>query len=117
MKSCSRGDHRMAIKPIDLQALFLQLDKVGKEQQALKEGAVLHQSIHGAIVQKQKDEAAKSVRRAEDDEVQTEAIKTDAEASSGRQGGEQNREESGEEKPGKETIKDPALGGHIDISG
>ncbi len=107
----------MAIKPIDLQALFLQMDKVGKEQLALKGGAVLHQSIHGAVIQKQQDEAAKSVRRAEDDELQTEAIKTDADASPGRQGSEQHREEAEDEKPGKETIKDPALGGHIDISG
>jgi hypothetical protein len=107
----------MAIKPIDLQALFLQLDKVGKEQLALKGGAVLHQSIHGAVVQKQQDEAAKSVRRAADDELQTEAVKTDADASSSHQGGEQHHEETEEEKQGKETIKDPALGGHIDISG
>ncbi|MFH2114307.1 MAG: hypothetical protein ABIJ86_07360 [Spirochaetota bacterium] len=107
----------MAIKPIDLQALFLQLGKVGKEQLALKEGAVLHQSIQGALIQKQQDEAAKSVRRAEDDELQTEDIKTDADASSGRQEGEQHREESDEKKPDKETIKDPALGGHIDITG
>jgi len=107
----------MAIKPIDLQALFLQLGKVGKEQLALKEGAVLQQSIQGAIVQKQQDEAAKSVRRAEDDELETEAIKSDADASAGRQEGEHKHEESSEGKPGKETIKDPALGGHIDISG
>lgn len=107
----------MAIKPIDLQALFLQLGKVGKEQLALKEGAVLQQSIQGAIVQKQQDEAAKSVRRAEDDELEAEAIKNDADASTGQQEGEHKKEEPGEEKPGKETIKDPALGGHIDISG
>ena len=107
----------MAIKPIDLQALFLQLGKVGKEQLALKEGAVLQQSIQSAIVQKQQDEAAKSVRRAEDDELETEAIKDDADASAGRQEGEHKRDEGSEEKPGKETIKDPALGGHIDISG
>lgn len=107
----------MAIKPIDLQALFLQLGKVGKEQLALKEGAVLQQSIQSAIVQKQQDEAAKSVRRAEDDEVETEAIKGDADASAGRQEGEQKRDEGSDVLPNKETIKDPALGGHIDISG
>lgn len=107
----------MAIKPIDLQALFLQLGKVGKEQLALKEGAVLQQSIQGAIVQKQQDQAAKSVRRAEDDELETEAIKSDADASAGWQESEHKREEGSEEKPDKETIKDPALGGHIDISG
>lgn len=107
----------MAIKPIDLQALFLQLGKVGKEQLALKEGAVLQQSIQSAIVQKQQDEAAKSVRRAEDDEVETEAIKGDADASTGRQESEQKRDEGSDELPNKETIKDPALGGHIDISG
>ena len=107
----------MAIKPIDLQALFLQLDKVGKEQMALKEGAVLHQSIHSALIQKQKDEAAKSVQRAEDGELQTEAIKTDADATTDRRESEQQREESEEKMPDRETIKDPALGGHIDISG
>jgi hypothetical protein len=107
----------MSIKPIDLQALFLQLGKVGKEQLALKEGAVLQQSIQGAIVQKQQDEAAKSVRRAEDDELETEAIKSDADASGGRHEGEHKREEDSEDTVGKETIKDPALGSHIDISG
>lgn len=107
----------MAIKPIDLQALFLQLGKVGKDQLALKEGAVLQQSIQGAIVQKQQDEAAKSVRRAEDDELEAEAVKNDAESSAGRQEGDHKRDEADEEKPGKETIRDPALGSHIDISG
>lgn len=107
----------MSIKPIDLQALFLQLGKIGKEQLALKEGAVLQQSIQGAIIQKQQDQVAKAVRRAEDDELDTEAIKSDADASAGRQEPEHKHGEGHEEKPGKETIKDPALGGHIDISG
>jgi hypothetical protein len=107
----------MAIKPIDLQALFLQLGKVGKEQLALKEGAVLQQSIQSAIVQKQQDQAAKSVRRAEDDELEAQEIKSDTDASTGRQETEHKRDEGAEEEPGKETIKDPALGGHIDISG
>jgi hypothetical protein len=70
MKSCSRGDPRMAIKPIDLQALVSPDGQGRQGAAALKEGAVLHQSIHGAVIQKQQDEAAKSVRRAEDDELQ-----------------------------------------------
>jgi hypothetical protein len=37
----------MAVQPIDLQAMFSQLDKVGKEQTALREGAAIQKAIAG----------------------------------------------------------------------
>lgn len=37
----------MAIQPIDLQVMFSQLDKVGKEQAALREGAAIQKAIAG----------------------------------------------------------------------
>jgi hypothetical protein len=37
----------MAIQPLDLQIMFSQLDKVGKEQAALREGAAIQKAIAG----------------------------------------------------------------------
>ncbi|MDR1229792.1 MAG: hypothetical protein LBK61_00155 [Spirochaetaceae bacterium] len=37
----------MAIQPLDLQIMFSQLDKVGKEQSALREGAAIQKAAAG----------------------------------------------------------------------
>jgi hypothetical protein len=107
----------MPIKPIDLQTLFLQMERVGKQQHIEKEGAVLQQSLHGAALQKKNDETARAVKAVTDDQKGAEAVKDEKDGSSATpQEGEKKKEpEAG--GSGKETIKDPALGGHIDITG
>lgn len=107
----------MPIKPIDLQTLFLQMERVGKQQFVEKEGAILQQSLNAAAVQKKNDETARAVKAVTDDQKGAEALKDEKEGSSDlpQEGGK--KKEAGSGEAGKETIKDPALGGHIDITG
>ncbi|TFG84799.1 MAG: hypothetical protein E4H20_02125 [Spirochaetales bacterium] len=107
----------MPIKPIDLQTLFAQLEQVGRQQSAEKQGAALHQSLHGAALQRKEDESARSVKAVEDDQKGTEAVKDESEGGARQRGSEGRGEKPDEEDSPKETVKDPALGGHVDISG
>lgn len=108
----------MPIKPIDLQTLFLQMDRVAKQQSLEKDGAALQQALHGAAIQKKVDESARAVKPVADDQKGAEAVreKEEGEAGAERREG-RRREGEDEEAPDAETVKDPALGGHVDISG
>ncbi|MDR2542498.1 MAG: hypothetical protein LBC80_03495 [Treponema sp.] len=56
----------MAIAPIDLQTLFSQVDKVGRTQQAQKEGQAIQQAIHGAQLQRKTEEQIQQVNETQD---------------------------------------------------
>jgi len=111
----------MAIQPIDLQALFTQLDKVGKNQAVLREGQQLQEANQQAQTQRKLEENVRSVNEAQEMGEETEVIKDQKGSGSnagkgGAKGNQQETEEpAGEEKP--ELIRDPALGRNIDISG
>lgn len=107
----------MPIKPIDLQTLFMQLNKVSRDQAAAKEGAVLQQSIQGALQVKKREDEAKAVQRPEADEGSGKIRDRESEgASEGEAEGKKSKE--GEEESGEpEVFKDPDLGRHVDISG
>lgn len=108
----------MPIKPIDLQTLFLQMDRVAKQQSVEKEGAALQQALHGAAVQKKVDESARAVKPVADDQKGAEAVRDKDEGEGGAERREgKRREAEDEDAPGAETVKDPALGGHVDITG
>lgn len=107
----------MPIKPIDLQTMFLQLGQVGKQQAAEKDGALLHSHLHKDKVKKMETEAAKSVQRPEDAQTATESIKDEDGSGQSDQEAQKKQEDDNVEEKGMETISDPALGGHIDISG
>ncbi|MDR2602365.1 MAG: hypothetical protein LBC53_07950 [Spirochaetaceae bacterium] len=111
----------MALSPLDLQTLFLQIEKVGKEQSAVKDGAILHKAIRGEMIHKKDEERMQAVVEAE----QT------GEGLSGIQAGESEKQnDSGKKKHGKKQnaeetedeqklaeFRDPDLGKHLDISG
>ncbi len=107
----------MPIKPIDLQTLFVQLGQVGRQQAAEKDGAVLHANLHGTLVKRIADEAAKAVQRPRDDQTAAESVNDEAGAGTGGQAGEKKRDEGKAPEKDVETISDPALGGFVDISG
>jgi hypothetical protein len=111
----------MAIQPIDLQTLFTQIDKVGKDQSVHREGAQLQASLQAARVERLEVERDHSVNEARD---------------TGQGGAEHVRERQGRRQGGKEffaedepeaadaeedgdphVIRDPCLGKHIDVSG
>ena len=112
----------MAIAPIDLQAIFSQVDKVGKSQAAQREGQVLHQAIVGVQLQRKTEEHIQQVNETQDTGEGAEKIKDrDADRQKHNQGGkggrkdENNDDENTEEKQFS-VFHDPNLGKKIDIS-
>ena len=111
----------MAIQPIDLQALFSQMDKVGKTQAVIREGQQIHDSLQQMETQRKLEENVRSVNEAQD--MGEETIKVKDEKGGGPQGksGGGEKHEDNEEMPGRNInsvfFKDPALGKNIDITG
>jgi hypothetical protein len=114
----------MAIQPIDLQALFSQLDKVGKIQASQKEGFQLQQAIQGAHIQQKTEERIQSVNESQDVSEGPENVKD----RSPRKGRDDTEWKDGYGADGEtfddtdtgtdpSVIQDPALGKHIDLSG
>jgi hypothetical protein len=108
----------MAIAPIDLQTLFTQMDKVGKQEAAQKEGAAILQSIQHAKIQQDVDEKIRSVNEAQNMGEGAEAIK---DKNGGRAGQDerqrdQSTEAAEEAEESNSVIRDPDLGRNIDFS-
>ncbi|GHV11019.1 hypothetical protein FACS189491_01530 [Spirochaetia bacterium] len=113
----------MAIQPIDLQTLFTQMDKVGKDQAVQKEGVAIQQSIQSQQMQKRTDALIQSVNEAQDTGQGTEGIndrnarKRQHDETPGDGG---KKPGSGDETAAAENaavFRDPALGRNIDFSG
>jgi len=112
----------MAIQPIDLQAIFSQLDKVAKSQTVQREGQQIQASILQIQTQKKNEQNIQSVNQAQDMGEEAGTIKDEK-----RQGGRENNSGARERQPQDEElfdaeeeqdlIRDPALGRNIDISG
>lgn len=113
------------IRPLDLQTLYMNLEKVGKEQAQSKEAQAQAQSHQVQKMQKEHDQGAHAVGKtnptvgAEGDT----SVKVQAD---GRQpgSGEPGRQKAGsqasdeaEEKKKDTAWKDPELGKHVDLSG
>jgi len=112
----------MAIQPIDLQALFSQLDKVGKNQAVLREGQQIQDSLQQIQVQKKLEENIQAVNETQDMGEEAGKIKDENSgqgSNAGQGGGKGSVPEKEEEAPEKNSdiIRDPALGRIIDISG
>ncbi|MDR1862690.1 MAG: hypothetical protein LBQ67_02095 [Treponema sp.] len=110
----------MAIQPIDLQTLFTQVEKVGKNQAVQREGLQIQAALHQVQSRKKAEEQVQSVNEAQDAGDGAERIKDE---NSRRPPAGQGREKppDGEEEPENEErenlIRDPTLGRNIDISG
>ena len=111
----------MAIQPIDLQALFTQLDKVGKTQSVLREGQQIQEALHQVQTQRKLEENVQSVNEAQDMGEEAENINDEnGHGSPANWGGAREKPEdtamqTGDNEP--ELIRDPALGRNLDISG
>ncbi|MDR0451527.1 MAG: hypothetical protein LBH15_00625 [Treponema sp.] len=113
----------MALQPIDLQTLFTQIDKVGKDQSVHREGAQIQASLLSARAERLETERDHSVNEAQD------TGQGGAERVTDRQGRRQNRQQGGKEAGDGEkapvageggeprVIRDPCLGQHLDLSG
>lgn len=107
----------MPIKPIDLQTLFLQMNQVSKDQAAAKDGAVLQQSIQGAVLAKKREDEVRSVQKPQADENAGKVGDREpgSEAEEEAEGRKRPRNSGEPEEP--EIVKDPDLGRRIDIQG
>jgi hypothetical protein len=106
----------MAISPIDLQTLFTQVDKIGKQETAQKEGAAIQQALRQAQIQRITEEKINAVNEAPD---QGEGAEKVGDRNGGRRESDARKkaaeEEAGDEAD-KDVIRDPDLGRNIDIS-
>jgi hypothetical protein len=108
----------MAISPIDLQTLFTQMDKVGRQEAAQREGAALLQALQQARTQEQTDERIRSVNEAQNTGEGAEEIRDKNGGRGGQEGNPHRREEPEEaaEAEAGAVIRDPDLGRNIDVS-
>ncbi|MCL1813734.1 MAG: hypothetical protein FWG29_09470 [Treponema sp.] len=107
----------MAISPLDLQTLFTQADKVGKQNTAQREGAALLQSIQHIRIQQQTDEKIRSVNETQNTGDGSEAIDDNNGGRAGQEGHQGEHTEAKEEnEEGEGVIRDPALGKNVDFS-
>jgi hypothetical protein len=109
----------MAIAPIDLQTLFTQADKIGKQVSAQKEGAAIQAALQQVHSQQATEEKIRSVNEAQDQGEGSEGVR-DRNGRKAQYEGEGSRKDS---EDGKETgkqkdgvIRDPELGRNIDLS-
>jgi hypothetical protein len=115
----------MAIQPIDLQTLFTQLDKVGKNQAFEKDGLAIQQALQGIQMQKKTEDQIQSVNEAQNTGDGAEGVKERERRKRDESAGKEDlRNESGKEggkgSAAEKTlfiIRDPALGKNIDVSG
>jgi hypothetical protein len=113
----------MAIQPIDLQTLFTQLEKVGKNQAAQKDGLAIQQALQGIQIQKKTEEHIQSINEAQNTGEGAEAIKDrEGRKKAGHEAADKEGAGGNEEKPrpGEKAVsvfRDPALGRNLDVSG
>ena len=111
----------MAIQPIDLQALFSQIDKIGKTQSMIRDGQQIHDALQQNQIQRKLEENVRNVNEAHDMGEGT--LKVQDDKSGGTQAKSEKHAKKEEEEPGEAPIpkfnffKDPALGKNIDITG
>ena len=110
------------MQPIDLQTLFTQMDKVGKNQILQKEGLQLQAALQQVQSQKKAEEHVRAVNEAQNQGDGAQKVK-DEEPKRQHKGsyhGTSNHEEPEAEYQAKAKgviIRDPALGRNIDLSG
>jgi hypothetical protein len=111
----------MAIQPIDLQTLFTQMEKVGKDQSHQKEGLQIRQDVYNIHQQEKQEELLQSVNQAQDMGQGSERIKDRNRRNNSGQEDSSEHERKNPEDEGMEEkinfVKDPALGQNIDFSG
>jgi hypothetical protein len=116
----------MALQSIDVQAMFSQLDKVGKEQAAQRDGAALQKALAGDREAHKLTERLESVNAAADggspDNPGGEGLERledrDMRGNPGqKQPVRRKKKEPAADPSSKTVINDPMIGGYIDLEG
>lgn len=111
----------MAIQPIDLQTMYVQLSNVAQSAQRLQQGGKLTEIIQQQNVTEQDKERSERVQETSSDETKAANIRDDGGGSAGSFGHgnsrkKQHEENSEEISVTQNFIRDPRLGQHIDIT-
>jgi len=108
------------MQPIDLQTLFTQMDKVGKNQIQQKEGLQIQATLQQVQSQKKAEEQVRSVNETQNMGYGVNGVK-DEESKQPDQKKKQKDEKTEEEEktdtPKSGYFRDPALGRNIDLKG
>jgi len=113
----------MAIQPIDLQALFTQLDKVAKSQVIQREGQQIQEALQQAQSQRKLEQNVQSVNQSQQMGEEAATIKDEQRrGTNANQGRTMEKQEDEDEvltpeEEERDFIRDPALGRNLDISG
>lgn len=107
----------MAIQPIDLSTMYIQMSNVAKNVAHQQQGAQLSQALQEATFVRQNAENAAQVHKAAEGETKSERIKNNSSGSSGSfEGKKKKGEETEVQEEKKQTeIKESYLGQNIDI--
>ncbi|MDR0312869.1 MAG: hypothetical protein LBI14_04670 [Treponema sp.] len=109
------------MQPIDLQTLFTQIDKVGRNQTQQKEGLQIQAALQQVQSQKKAEENVRAVNETQNMADDASKIKDEESRQHNFYHGKENEEalpsDDEEERPKDALIRDPALGRNIDISG
>jgi len=108
----------MGIAPIDLQAIFTQVDKVGRSQAAQNEGHTMAKAIQGNEIQKKTEELLNQVNETQNTGEGPEKVNDHSHRNDhGRKNNKRKEdEEETAEKDNRYVLRDPSLGNKIDIS-
>jgi len=112
----------MGIAPLDLQTLFSQVDKVGKQQAAQREGQALQQTMQGVQLQRKAEEQVQQVSQTQNPGEGAEKVKDRSPGQGGeqpgstKQKGQNKNSDDDEEQQNLSYLTDPNLGKKINIS-
>lgn len=113
----------MAVNPIDLQAIFTQMNQVGKQESLNKESEVIRQDQAALIINKEGTKDAEEIPETKNLSEGSGKIK-DKEKRNNRENKEKDSDENKKNIKAKDNkgnekdyIKDPDLGQNIDILG
>ncbi|MDR2522027.1 MAG: hypothetical protein LBC72_05710 [Spirochaetaceae bacterium] len=112
----------MAVTPLDVQTVFTQLDKIGKEQAAARDGAALQKAVRGEMRHRKTEERMLAVVEAEQtgeglsgiDSREQEARHHDERK---KHPPKEDHHDDAEGRHKRAAYHDPDVGKHLDISG
>ncbi len=108
----------MGIQPIDLQTLYSQMEKVGKQQGAEQSGAIANRERQEEANRVDAEKRLNSVKSSESINNEKIAINDGTSSKSSMNQGKYRQEKAEEETEEEENyIQDPKLGRRVDVSG
>lgn len=109
----------MGIAPIDLQAIYANMNNVAKTVSNQQQGVQLAQQLQESKIIQQNSEEAKTVHKAADNEAKSGIVKNEghSQQNSERNGGKKSKNDEEDASSSKKTseIREEYLGQHINI--